>query len=342
MLTLDGLKQISKLFGLPRLAELRWLGKRRVSLVTNDSAVIVDALAAPAVQCLDVYIVVNQPVGDLVSRRGMPRDTLYSPLRGQCTADADIERRLLLPFDFDPIRPTGLAATLAQVQLAVDMRDRVVEYLADHGFPDPADVFSGNGRHLYYAADLPNTPEVSLLLESLYHSLAREFDQLGVKVDQSVRSAAQLMRFPGSFNFKAQRTSEILNVPKSFVPVSLETIQAVVDELQNKHRTTPGVGHRCKIVVGREGGWCSERMSALLDFHNVDYRGPTAVPQGLLWILLPCVFNPDHGSTSPAVLVTKKGWPKFVCKHDSCVKKRWTHFLAHLNLTNRKVYTWKS
>ena len=37
-------------------------------------------------------------------------------------ADCDITRLIRLPFDFDPIRPTGTAATLEQIDHAVKMR----------------------------------------------------------------------------------------------------------------------------------------------------------------------------------------------------------------------------
>jgi hypothetical protein len=328
------------LYGLPRLIELRWLGKRCAprSIITRDPDTIVEALAHPTVEGMDAYAVINQLCEDVTARHGAVKDTLFAPRRGQATSDADIIRIIRLAFDIDPTRPTGTAATLEQVRLSADVMDRVIRYLGDRGFPEQAVIASGNGTHAYNACDLANTPETAALLRVLYEGLAHEFGQAGVTFDVTVRSAAQIMRWPGSFNVKAQRSSEIRTMPETFAPVSLETIQAVANELQGKHGKR---GHQSKMVVGREGGWCAERMSALLDFHNIDYRGPTAVPQGLLWILRPCVFNADHGSTSPAVLVTKKGWPKFVCKHDSCAKKRWNHFLAHLNLTDRKVFTWK-
>ena len=330
--------KLVKLFGLPRFIEVRWLGKKLVSLFTSAPDCVAEAMAAPGVSELDCYILINQPMGDTASRRRAPLDTLFSPRRGQCTADGDIERRLLLPFDLDPVRPIGTAATPAQIALAVEMRDFLVSYLGKHGFPDPAgDVFSGNGAHTYYrTTDLSNSPEVQVLLYGLYTGLARKFDMPGlVKLDRSVRSPGQIMRLPGTFNHKAQRQCEIISVAETAGSVTLQHIQEVVKELRGEQ------GYK-KPLESRAGDWRAEQMEALLDFHCIDYQGPREVPQGLLWILSPCPFNSDHVGSSPAVILTKSGWPKFCCKHDSCQGKNWRAFLAHLNITNGKVFSWTS
>lgn len=323
------------LFNLPRLVELRWLGKCRMSLITSEASLIAEALALPEVQDLDAYITVNELMHDVAARRKMPLHTLYRPLRGQCVADCDVARHILLPFDFDPIRPTGTAATLEQIAHAVKMRDALVQYLSGRGWPNPAgDVFSGNGRHTHFKTDLPNSPEVRSLLHGLYVALARKFDMPGlVKLDKSVRSPAQIMRLPGTLNHKAQRHCEILSVSEDAAPVTLEHIRDVITDLRGKVGRGP--------LVVRTGDWTAERMEALLDFHSLDYLAAREISQGTMWILCPCPFNEDHKLTSPMVLVTKSGFPKFKCKHDSCGNKGWREFLAHLNVRSRKVFTWK-
>lgn len=329
-MTLDPM--LIRLFGLPRLLEVRWLSKPRTSLVTNDPACIAEALAANSV---DVYLTVNQLCEDVAARRGMPLNITYLPFVGQCVADSDIDRIIRLPFDFDPVRPTGTTATLEQVDLAIETRDRMVEYLISRGWPAPlGDVFSGNGRHTYFKTDLPNTPEVRSLLYAIYTALAK-FDRPGlVKLDKSVRSPAQIMRLPGTLNRKAQRQCEILSVSGEAAPVTLEHIREVITDLRGKLGKGP--------LVVRAGDWTPERMQALLDFHGLDYLAPREIPLGTMWILCPCPFNEDHKLTAPAVYVTKSGFPRFKCRHNSCGNKGWKQFLAHLNITNRKVFSWKS
>src|ERR1700730_15114669 len=103
------------LYGLPRLVELRWLGSSRVSFVAKDAATPAEALASPEVQELDAYLVINELMAGVASRRHMPLDALSRPLRGQCVADSDIVRHILLPFDFDPVRPTGTAGAVGPI-----------------------------------------------------------------------------------------------------------------------------------------------------------------------------------------------------------------------------------
>lgn len=310
----------------PRLVEMRWLGRQRASLVTYDPNNIVDGLAAPEVQGLDAYIVVNRLIDDVCSRRKIPVDTLLlSPMRGLCTADSDIARIILLPFDFDPVRATGTAASLDQIALAVQMRDRLVAYLTERGWGNPAgDVFSGNGRHAYYkTAGLQNTPELRSLLNNLYVGLALKLDSSAVKLDKSTRSPGQLMRFPGTFNHKAQRQCEIISVNEAAESITLEHIQAMVKELRE------GQG-RVKPLTTRKGGWTVESMESLLDFYGWDYRAPVPWSGGLMWVLSPCPYDPQHDRTSPAVFLTKEGWPRFRCLHNSCSGHKWKDFRKQL------------
>jgi len=302
-----------------------------MTLITSDTSLIEASLIAPEARALDAYLTINEPGTDEYLA---PRNILYRPLRGQCAKDRDIVRHILLPFDFDPVRPTGTAATLDQVGYAVEMREALVSYLSGRGWPCPAgDVFSGNGRHTYFRTDLPNTPEVRAQLCALYDGLARKFDRPGVvKLDKSVRSPAQIMRMPGTFNHKAQRMCEILSVSENAAHVTLDHIRDVITDLRAK------VGKR--PLVARTGSWTPERMEALLNFHGLDYLASREIPQGTMWILCPCPFNDAHVLTSSMVMVTKSGFPKFKCKHDSCQRRSWNQFLAYVNLENRKVFSW--
>jgi hypothetical protein len=323
------------LYGLPRLIEFRWLGSSRVSFVAKDAATLAEAVAAPEVQELDAYLVINELMGDVASRRHMPLDALYRPLRGQCVADSDIVRHILLPFDFDPVRPTGTAATLDQIAHAVEMRDALVLYLSQRGWPNPAgDVFSGNGRHTYYRTDLPNTREVQLALYGLYSALAQQFDRPGsVKLDKSVRSPAQIMRLPGTFNHKAQRQCEIIAVDEAPGLVTLAHVTDIIKNLRGEQ------GYK-KTLVARAGDWTPQMMESLLDFYDLGYVAAREIPQGILWVLVPCPFNDGHQATSSAVMLTKAGWPKFTCKHDSCAELKWADFRRHLFTQTRKWWTY--
>jgi hypothetical protein len=304
-----------------------------MSLFTSDLDVIENALGSSLVDGLDCYVVVNPLRDDVITRRQVKRDSLFCPLRGQCSADEDVLCHDDVRFDLDPIKPIGTASTPQQRELALQLAQRLVAYLVAAGFPDPvAWVDSGNGIHIYFrAASFPNTRETDLLLTSLYGCLARKFDTPEVKLDKSVRSAAQLMRLPGSFNHKAGRTCEIITFNKDAAPVTLDQVRKVVADLRGE------LGFK-KPLVCRPGSWTPTLLEAFLEFYSIDHFPATEIPQGLLFVLNPCPRNPNHEGTSPAILLTRSGRPKFCCKHASCQQVSWRQFRAEMFRLTKKWF----
>ncbi len=323
------------LFGFPRLAEVRWLSTGRAfTLFTSNQAIVGDALADPRVSGLNAYVCVNPPRFDILERRKILPDTLFSPRKGQCTADADVLEHISLPIDLDPRRPTGTASTPQQVDLAVKQLDLLIEYLIKRGLPDPVGtVLSGNGAHGYHRSRLPNNDETRFLLTAYYTCLARMFGTAEVIFDKSVRSPAQLMRWPGSFNHKAQRYSSIQTFNGDAGLVTMEMIRAVTEDLRGQ------LGFK-RPLIARQGHWTPELMERFLTFYSIDFLPPTEIAAGLLYVLNPCPLNDAHVGSSPAVLVTKAGWPRFLCKHESCGggRMKWREFRARLFALTDKFF----
>jgi hypothetical protein len=319
----------------PGLTEIRFLGRERFGLFTKDPAIIAEAYAQPCVRDLDAYQLLNPPKDDTPERKQVPRDTLFRARKNQLSGDADIARRRLILFDSDSMKPTGAAATEAQRAAAHAHSATLEAALTAEVWPAPVVCDSGNGAHRLYAVDLPNDRETDFLISNLLHLAARKFDTEAVKLDKSVSNAGRITRLYGSRNHKAGRDSAVLSIPDPIIAVGAEQIKAVVAKWRGS------MGYK-KPLTQRAGDWTPERMEALLDFHSIGYLGPVEKAQGLLWVLSPCPFNPDHSGTSPAVMITKNGWPKFKCLHNSCQGKGWREFLAHLNITSGKVFSWKS
>ena len=97
---------LASLFNLPRLLEIRWLGHRRLSLFTDKLDVLQDALSSTEVAGLNTYLVINPLLADVVERHRAPRDLIFSPMKGQCSADIDVAHRDLIVLDLDPCRAT--------------------------------------------------------------------------------------------------------------------------------------------------------------------------------------------------------------------------------------------
>jgi hypothetical protein len=324
-----------QLFSMPRLIELRWLGTTRRSLFTSDINCIEAGVSDPTVDGLSIYAVINLLSSTVIERKRITPNRIFRPVKGQCSGDTDIRHRILLPLDWDPVRAVGTAATDEQRLKSATQADATISYLYNGGFPEPAAlVDSGNGRHGYFRLDAPNDDHTDFLLTAFYSALAQKFDTPDVKLDKSVRSAAQLMRLPGSFNQKAQRMCEILSFSGAAKPVSLDLIQKVTQDLRSR------LGYKRRLAV-RRGSWTIALVEAFLDFYDIDYLSPTEIPQGLLYVLNPCPLNSEHVGSSPAILLTNSGFPKFCCKHASC-QMSWKDFRGQLfRLTKKWFFTAK-
>lgn len=316
------------------LTEIRFLGRQRFGLFTDDPAIVAEACACPCVRDLDAYQLLNPPKADTPDRKQAPRNTLFRATQGQLTADADISYLENLLLDSDVIKPVGTAASEEQRQAARAHSDKLASVLTSEGWPEMFAADSGNGFHRIIRIHLPNNPESHFLLSNFLHLAARKFDESRIKLDKSVSNPARVTRLYGMPNRKAKRNSAVICLGDTRL-VTEEQIRGLVSKWRGS------LGYK-KHMETRRGGWTPERMEALLDFHNIGYLGPVHKTQGLLWVLSPCPFNSDHSGSSPAVMITKQGWPKFKCLHNSCQGKGWKAFLAHLNITSGKVFPWKS
>jgi len=130
--------------------------------------------------------------------------------RGQVLAveDKDISRRCWILIDFDPERPSGVSSTDAEKAHAKDVMDNVRSYLETKDWPDPVVVDSGNGYHLYYRVDAPNTEENTLIVEAFLKGLANRFSDDGVKLDTVVSNPSRVAKVPGTWAVKGPSTDD--------------------------------------------------------------------------------------------------------------------------------------
>lgn len=307
------------------LVEVRFLGPRKWALYTSEANNIEDALAQPEVAGLDAYQTLNPLAPETPEKHGLRRDVLFQASRGQLSGDEDVTRRRWLLLDSDSIKATGAAATDAQREAAQAHSRELEAALTAEGWPRPLAFDSGNGAHRTYRIDLPNTRESDFLIANFLHLMARKFDSARVKLDKSVSNAGRITRLYGTRNHKAGRDSAVLSVPEVVTPVSLEQITSLMEKWR------ASLGYK-KPLAQRAGDWTPEKMEAFLNFYGLDYRPAVPKPAGLLWVRTPCPLDEDHVGTSPGVLLTKAGWPKFVCKHDSCGSGRlpWADFCKKL------------
>jgi hypothetical protein len=320
----------ASLFSLPREVEIRWLGKRRMAMYTDRAGSVTDALSRYRE---NVYVTINELLPGAAERHGIKQDAIVvHPQRGQLTGNDDISRRLVLPFDSDPVRPTGVAATETQRQLAFEQSAAFERALCALGWPQPALVSTGNGACRYFACDLPADYATDALLRTFYACAAKKFAAPGVSLDTSVQNRGRVMRLPGSLNVKAGRRCEIAHLPETWRAnlVTPEMLRGITEQWRSE------MGFSKPRLVIRRGRWTEAHIEAFMHLHGMDYRPRVQIPAGVMWIVT-CPFDEQHTGTSPAIILTNGGHAKWACKHHSC-EMRWAQFAARLSEITGRFY----
>lgn len=152
---------------------------------------------------LGCYVTIN-PLMEALHARSPDRFTVAG--RGDLAKDHEVLRRTRLLLDFDPRRPSGISATDAEHEAALDRARTAYRDLRAHGWPDPLVVDSGNGAHLVYAVDQP--ADDGGLIERVLRALAARHDDAAVELDQTVHTAARITKLPGTLACKGAHYTE--------------------------------------------------------------------------------------------------------------------------------------
>jgi len=137
------------------------------------------------------------------------------------TADPDIVLRRWLPIDLDPVRPAGISSSDEEHEAAIERARLIRSELASEGWGAPILADSGNGGHLMYPLDLPNTAESLQTVMGLLAQLSKRFSDDRVKVDTTSGNAARIWKAYGTVARKGDsipgrphRMSRILEAPE--------------------------------------------------------------------------------------------------------------------------------
>jgi hypothetical protein len=135
------------------------------------------------------------------------------------TADNNVLWRRWLPIDLDSARPAGISSSDEEHAEAIQ-RARVIseDMTSEWGRPILAD--SGNGAHLLYRIDLPNTQESLGFVSAALAELDRRYSDATVKVDTTSSNAARIWKAYGTVARKGDsipgrphRLSRVLEAP---------------------------------------------------------------------------------------------------------------------------------
>ncbi len=214
---------VSILFQPGEVRELRQLPSARCRIVSGDD---LDAAtdAAMDLSNQEVYYSLNPIAGD-----------------AERASKNTVTRRAWLLIDVDVVRGTKISATDAEKLKAYAVAAWVVNFLEHAGWPEPVLIDSGNGYHVLYRLDLPNSPLSHQIVRLALESIADRFDEGDVKIDRAVHDAPRIAKLPGTMARKGEDTPErphrlcrIEASPIAIHAVTAEQLQAIAAKPDTK------------------------------------------------------------------------------------------------------------
>jgi P4 family phage/plasmid primase-like protien len=238
--------------------------------------------------------------------------------------DSDIARRVWLFIDCDPPREVKTNSTAEEKQAAHDEAERIREWLGSHGWPEPVLADSGNGWHLLYRVDLPNTQEITALLVGFLTRLKQLFPM----VDLANSNPSRLCKLYGSWARKGEHSDErpwrrsAIVEQGSGVIVTEDQIRALTPV-----KVTPQKTDDVKLAS----------LLGFLDYYGVALRSEPREVNGGWQIEIECPWADEHSSESRRDTVVSfiAGLGNgFRCFHGHCANRHWRELRAELEKRN--------
>ena len=274
----------------------------------------------------DIYFTLNSIDSALMARSS----NKLTRSAKQTTSDNEVINLNYLFVDIDPKRPAGISSTDEEKKRAADVLMQILIQLSKHyGFPPPIVCDSGNGYHLLYKIDLPNTRENVEMLKKFLQALDFLFSTDTVEVDKTTFNPSRIVKLYGTIACKGSNTadrphrqSQILKVPDKIIAVLPEQIKSVIAVLPEKEKavtenaTTKTSGKNNsdnKIDIQK---WC-EKYNLDIAYRS-DFHG-----EGTKYIFKTCPFNSEHTDKSAFLIQFKNGGLSAGCHHNSCKDENW-------------------
>lgn len=304
------------------LTEIRVLAGR-----TNYSGYYTDCESAlEAIRQYDgfgIYSPINAIKGSCYGRTQHDK-MVQSPK--STTNDNDIEGRRWILIDLDPTRPSDTNSSDEEKKAALDKARQVFRFLRAEGFNEPVIADSGNGYHLYYRVDLPNTAQSTELVKTFLAALDALLSDDLVKVDTSVFNASRIVKVIGTSSNKGantadrpQRVSGFVLVPDPIVPTPDAYVLKVAGYYPKPEEPS------------RFNGYSSERfdLDGFIASHGIEVVSRSRFAGGEKIVLKECPFDSNHKNS--AILHLDSGAIAFKCFHNSCSHYTWKDFRIHFD-----------
>lgn len=238
------------------------------------------------------------------------------------TDDNAIRRRAWIFIDLDPEhgKIKGISSTDEELNASYLRACKVYSYLKEQGFYDPVVCMSGNGYHLQYRVDMPNTKQVDELVSRFLKSLGMMFSDEVISIDTTVANAARICKLYGTTAKKGRSTEErpwrqarIVQVP----PAIEVNDKAYFEKVANLFPVQ-------EKVPTAQSGYSRERFDVVqfMNRHGIAYREEhTAI--GTKFILDHCIFDESHVGKDAMIFQGNDGALGYHCFHNHCQQYTW-------------------
>jgi hypothetical protein len=262
----------------------------------------------------NLYITLNRPRADVPVPNG----------EAKSLTDADIERVVRIPVDFDPVRPAECMATDEELARAVTARDRFLVAMHTIGWPMPLTAMSGSGAHAMYRCSIPASPELREMLAAVYAGWRRDFGSEHVTFDCKVRNPSRIFRLYGTMNRKGENIPErpwrraACTLPASgWQAVQLKQIEALANRYA---RSEPSKPQALRERINGAGDYRTLDVVALMRGHGLYKRALGGGKHAVTCPWLGEHSGDDHAlRTDTVVWEANPGeWPRFYCSHAHC------------------------
>jgi hypothetical protein len=294
------------------VAELRvHQGERWISGIFDSASALQASGEANA--AFNIYTTLNRSTNVPVTNR----------MGSRALSDADIQKIVRLPFDFDPVRLTGQPSTEAELNAALNRRNKFVSMLSALQWPMPAMGMSGNGAHALYRCSLKNSTETKEMLAAIYRGLREDYSDEAVLFDASVRNPSRIWRLYGTLNRKGVDSPErphrqaTVQMPSRWEGVSPRQIEQLANRY-TKQRTEHAHGPLVPVVG--KGDFTTLDAVTWFQAHGLYKRRIGAGKHAVS-----CPWNDEHSSpdtpygTDTVIWDAEPGrWPTWHCSHAHC------------------------
>lgn len=168
----------------------------------DPNALVVDAKSFRGVSA---YLTVNLANPALLGRAA---NRLKVAKQGEATSDAEIVNLRYLYLDCDSKRPDGISATQAELDAAIDLRDRV---LADVPGLAASAIWGCSGNGGWIQIRLPDYPNDAAHIEhcrTFLNLLAKRFNTDRAHVDVKTHNPSRIAALPGTLKCKGEHLED--------------------------------------------------------------------------------------------------------------------------------------